>query len=498
MRTLRGFKGPNRLSSLGLVVLAVFVVIGMTSCRSSYRPTRRMEPKLEEGWPRGDNFFYEASYGKVQAAPPVVPDAEMVNDDELCLACHQVYTETFAHNVHRGDSCESCHGPASRHLETRGKEPGTILSFKDQTNAGISMSAAQRSEVCIKCHEENACAPGTQFRYSKHAACGVACTDCHTGHYNVPAGTPPTTEPDETYLDRKGGGITLSSYSEAKGDAQPSLKGTSNNMGAVAPGICYKCHGDMQEFQQIAGPHQICGPNGFNCTTCHDPHGKIKEESRVDLCLCCHNQGSPVMAWHSSIHNVQGVACTDCHNPHPRTCVPQFVSISHTNIARPERRMMSVQQPETCYKCHQEIYGMNALPSHHPIKEGKMVCSDCHDPHGQLEGNLKAEHINLVCWKCHADKQGPFAYEHPPVTENCCICHQPHGTVANNLLRQPPTFLCLRCHVGHRDGTHGGGDRLNVDTIPQLRPGLYSECTTCHSQVHGSDLPSPHFPVMAR
>ena len=156
------------------------------------------------------------------------------------------------------------------------------------------------------------------------------------------------------------------------------------------------------------------------------------------------------MAWHSSTHDLQGVACTDCHNPHPRLGVARFVentgvSLNHTNVARLQRLPMSVQEPDSCYKCHPKIFGLNALPSHHPIKEGKMVCSDCHDPHGQLEGNLKAEHVNLLCWKCHAEKQGPFAYEHPPVTEDCGICHKPHGTVANNLLKQPPTFLCLRC-----------------------------------------------------
>ena len=48
-----------------------------------------------------------------------------------------------------------------------------------------------------------------------------------------------------------------------------------------------------------------------------------------------------------------------------------------------------------------------------------MVCSDCHDPHGQETGNLKEATINLLCYKCHAEKQGPFAFEHPPVRENC-------------------------------------------------------------------------------
>ena len=63
----------------------------------------------------------------------------------------------------------------------------------------------------------------------------------------------------------------------------PSLRGTSHHLGAFSPGVCYRCHGDMQDLQRIAGPHQICGPNGFNCTTCHDPHGQIKEATRQGL-----------------------------------------------------------------------------------------------------------------------------------------------------------------------------------------------------------------------
>jgi DmsE family decaheme c-type cytochrome len=167
--------------------------------------------------------------------------------------------------------------------------------------------------------------------------------------------------------------------------------------------------------------------------------------------------------------------------------VPQVVNINHYSVTRPDRRMMSVQQPEACYKCHQKIYGLNALPSHHPIKEGKMVCTDCHDAHGQKEGNLKEASINLVCYKCHGEKQGPFAFEHPPVRENCAICHDPHGAVANNLLRQPATFLCLRCHPGHNGGHPPGGVGLEMDQNPTLRQPFYTNCTQCHQQVHGTD-----------
>ena len=137
-----------------------------------------------------------------------------------------------------------------------------------------------------------------------------------------------------------------------------------------------------------------------------------------------------------------------------------------------------------------------------------MVCSDCHDGHGQAQGNLKTETVNSLCYECHAEKQGPFVWEHAPVTENCGHCHNPHGTVANNLLHQPTTFLCLRCHTGH--STHAGSPQCvrchfadgkinniaggpldpTIPTTPASREALFTDCTQCHQQIHGSDFPS--------
>jgi DmsE family decaheme c-type cytochrome len=482
-------KSPVRLCSIGLVVTGL-LMLGMASCQSPHQPERRAETNLDPGSPRGNPLFTQVSYQAVKAALPTVPGAEFVNDDDICLTCHETYVKTFANNVHRGDGCESCHGPASRHVEKRGKEPGLIFSFKKNNPVVLA-------EACLKCHEENQCTAGTRWRTSRHAHCGVTCVSCHRAHYNVPPGTPAASEAKVGQIGPEGRSVIATDFLDngnsvsqpSKKSKLPSLRGTSHNLGAVAPHTCYRCHNDMKEFQEVAGPHQICGPNGFNCTTCHDPHGQILETSRKDLCLECHDR-APTMAWHSSSHNRNGVACTDCHNPHPRTQVPLVANISHRQVERPKRQQMCVDEPRACYKCHQKIYGLNALPSHHPIKEGKMVCSDCHDPHGQETANLKEATVNLLCYKCHAEKQGPFAIEHAPVRENCDICHNPHGTVTNNLLKQPTTFLCLRCHAGHH-ARHGPGfaamQGLRVDNDPTLRPQYYTNCTQCHTQTHGTD-----------
>ena len=487
---------PTKGSIAAVLVVSLLLTVAV-SCRSPQQTAeRRTDAHLDPGWPQPNPFFTQVCYQEVKGVVPTIPDAEYVNDDELCANCHGAYAKTFSENVHRNDSCEGCHGPASKHLESQGREPGTIFSFK-------SGDPVARAEACLRCHEENNCSEGSRWRRSRHANCKVTCVDCHRAHYNVPVGTPTTTAPGTALQRAPGAGFAT--VSQAAGENQaaagqgytrptrdlPSLRGTSHHLDAVAPGICYRCHCDMQEFQEIAGPHQICGPNGFNCTTCHDPHGQILDSSRGELCLKCHN-GAPTMAWHSAIHFQNGVQCTDCHDPHPRTKVPQFVSIDdHYQVKRPKRLMMSVQEPEACYKCHPKIYGLNALPYHHPIKEGKIVCSDCHDPHGQYLDNLREETVNLVCYRCHAEKQGPFAFEHPPVTERCTICHEPHGTVAKDLLRKPVTFLCLQCHAGHGNNSHAAiTTGSGIVTAAAFQKAFYTDCTHCHTQIHGSDQAS--------
>ena len=408
--------------------------------------------------------------GPQVAAPPggVSMKLGAVSPD-ICYPCHadKIRMEQIVHPHQIGIpldfQCTMCHDPAPRGYPHQVEGHPTEFNCTTCHDVHGNILPETRKDLCLKCHDG---AHMDEWHSSPHKAANLACTDCHNPHS--------TTGPP---------------------------------MHVDQPETCYRCHDDKRELEQIAHPHQIGGPNEFICTTCHNPHAKVQPATRKDLCLECHD-GAPTMAWHSSSHNREGVACTDCHNPHPKTDVPRVVAVSHTTLKRPRRLPMSVDEPEACYKCHPKIYGFSMLPSHHPIAEGKMVCSDCHDAHGQAQGNLKEATINEVCYECHAEKEGPFAYEHAPVTENCAICHEPHGTVANNLLRQPTTFLCMRCHSGH--STHGasencfrchfvGADITNVAggpmdamaaTTPMSREALFTDCTQCHSQVHGSDLPS--------
>jgi DmsE family decaheme c-type cytochrome len=104
---------------------------------------------------------------------------------------------------------------------------------------------------------------------------------------------------------------------------------------------------------------------------------------------------------------------------------------------------------------------------------------------------LNAESVNETCFPCHAEKEGPFTFDHPPASENCTICHNPHGSVQNYLLVQSLPFLCLKCHAGphSRPVSVPGVPAPGIPALasPATLSQYYTQCTDCHSQPHGSD-----------
>jgi DmsE family decaheme c-type cytochrome len=140
------------------------------------------------------------------------------------------------------------------------------------------------------------------------------------------------------------------------------------------------------------------------------------------------------------------------------------------------------------------------MPSHHPVREGKMSCLDCHNPHGGRVGLAQDDSGRELCFSCHPEKEGPFIYEHAPVSEDCMTCHTPHGSVADNLLIQTEPTLCLNCHAMHFhasvegwDGNFGvpmAPERAGFSTPDGWKKGMLTKCTQCHTEIHGSDLPS--------
>ena len=139
---------------------------------------------------------------------------------------------------------------------------------------------------------------------------------------------------------------------------------------------------------------------------------------------------------------------------------------------------------ETCAQCHLvKRAQLLSRVAHMPIPEGKMSCTDCHNPHGSATpAMLVRDSPNDTCYTCHADKRGPFLWEHPPVVESCMNCHDPHGTNHQSMLKRVVFRLCQQCHVETRHPTSPYN--------PGSRFAFNRGCVNCHARIHGSNHPS--------
>lgn len=191
------------------------------------------------------------------------------------------------------------------------------------------------------------------------------------------------------------------------------------------------------------------------------------------ICLKCHTTNATfnIHNWNASAHALSEVTCKDCHPVH-----------GGTNLITDPRAIVAL-----CLKCHVEVSAEFSLPSHHPVKENKLFCTDCHDPHGNANPKmLRKMTVKETCGRCHAEKTGPFLYEHGDITEDCTNCHRHHGSINENLLKLRQPFLCKQCHEGHRATAPDANPTLELAGKNQR----FNRCTDCHSMVHGSDAPS--------
>ena len=259
---------------------------------------------------------------------------------------------------------------------------------------------------------------------------------------------------------------------------------------------CTDCHGASEAHLNHKGSDKPPKPDRT-----FDKQTQTAVESRNEACLNCHEADSERHLWQGSIHETSGLACSSCHQTH-----------TDNDKVRDKRA-----QPEVCFACHKSQRAQVEKPSHHPIPEGKMACSDCHNPHGSFGPKLLAKRsTNDTCFTCHAEKRGPFVHNHAPVVEDCANCHNPHGTVADSMLKTRPPFLCQQCHdaanhlaqvpgvagVVDPNGLASGAPNLGIltngnnpltagrNTMNSIGETQGRACLNCHTQIHGSNNPA--------
>jgi DmsE family decaheme c-type cytochrome len=232
---------------------------------------------------------------------------------------------------------------------------------------------------------------------------------------------------------------------------------------------CIDCHGDVTEHVAAAGrPGTV-----FSFIT-------ATPIAQSAACLDCHRDNHP--GFDNSAHALAGMTCTSCHSQHDPAANSGF-------LLKPPARLEISANPlsestAVCAGCHGEALRDFSFNESHRLREGILECTSCHDPHASTTRSLLGGFKQQACFDCHTDKGGPFVFEHPASRiEGCTACHAPHGSPNRHMLaHQRVGELCFSCHAAvpqfHTGFSPAGPPRFGLDT----------QCTNCHSTIHGSNF----------
>ena len=229
---------------------------------------------------------------------------------------------------------------------------------------------------------------------------------------------------------------------------------------------CELCHGPAKQHVKTGGEE-----NGQMVTFGRTSTTPVAERNAV--CLQCHERTARIL-WKGSAHEARNVACTDCH------------AMMHSGSERANLREETVLA--TCGRCHPRQQNQQLRFAHMPLGEQKIECTSCHNPHGSTGPSLLVSNsINETCYTCHAEKRGPYLWQHMPVTENCANCHDPHGSSHEKMLKVSRPRLCQQCHANSTG--HPVAPR-NPAVSADLQFVYNRQCSNCHFNIHGSNHPS--------
>ena len=267
---------------------------------------------------------------------------------------------------------------------------------------------------------------------------------------------------------------------------------------------CAPCHGEQVKNFKYSGhasysnnPKLAHGYQG--CESCHGPgkfhldednpeniaYSKITPKEINAACMRCHGETMSAGEWHSTAHAQGNVSCTSCHQIHPKPFGeaerPDISGASNpTVVAKPApKKLLKSEESKLCADCHKSEAAQFRLNSHHPVPEGRLECSDCHAVHPTNKSRKDMKSVKGACVSCHAEKAGPFVYEHDMGTigDGCAECHRAHGSHNPELLKSFSRGLCAQCHT-EKATTH--------------YPGRTCWTAGCHVAMHGSNT-DPNF-----
>ena len=269
------------------------------------------------------NYWYKDAYPHDNQQHPT---------SRACDGCHFTGFMSTEKRVDIGIACESCHGPASKHVE-KPTSKVYIASLSDPV---------RQNEVCLQCHMRN-----RDMRLKDHNM-----SELFGDAKDYPAGYE--------------AGKPLSEY---KFVAPFTLGHETKEF--YANGAAKKNRTQGNEFV-----HSMKGKHGVTCINCHNPHTlepTAEKNTGNDLCMKCHTFGSVIGPHQDSLarhtrhkEDSKGSLCVECHMPKvgKHTGKSPITVRSHLfGFTTPDETVKYNMPDETnaCFSCHKNDRDMKTL-----------------------------------------------------------------------------------------------------------------------------------------